>query len=310
MTGNQLMDRMWRELEKRGYQGRMVSHRHIRDLEEALQALHREGNFSDEFYEERLTSFSFAPPETMPGVQSIIIIAVPRPQTAAVFNWHGESLSLIIPPTYTDYRKVPRQAADLLNGILDPFGYGVAYTNLPLKLLAVRSGLGAYGRNNICYVPGMGSFLELVGLYSDLSCRNDQWQEESRMMDACRNCRACLHHCPSHAITGERFLLDADRCIVLHGERPGSIPFPSWIDPSWHNCLEGCMRCQRICPENRDFVGWIEGTEEFSEEETALLLKGVPPDQLPAETIGKLERLDLLGDYEVIPRNLGVFLNS
>jgi epoxyqueuosine reductase len=41
----------------------------------------------------------------------------------------------------------------------------VALSLLPLKSLAVRSGLAAYGRNNVCYVPGMGSFLELVGLY-------------------------------------------------------------------------------------------------------------------------------------------------
>jgi hypothetical protein len=63
-----------------------------------------------------------------------------------------------------------------------------------------------------------------------------------------------------------------------------------------------------VCPEDRDFWGWTEGTEEFSEEETSLLLEGGPEERLPQETIGKLERLDMLGDLALFPRNLGVFL--
>jgi hypothetical protein len=41
------------------------------------------------------------------------------------------------------------------------------------------------------------------------------------------------------------------------------------------------MTCQRVCSENREFLGWIEEGAEFSEGEIALLLEGVPPDQLP-----------------------------
>ena len=70
------------------------------------------------------------------------------------------------------------------------------------------------------------------------------------------------------------------------------------------------MHCQRVCPEDKSFWRWIEGREEFSEQETALLLKGGPQDCLPQETIGKLERLDILGDLELFPRNLGVFLRA
>ena len=47
---------------------------------------------------------------------------------------------------------------------------------------------------------------------------------------------------------------------------------------------------------------------EFSEEETALILEGVPFDQLPAETAAKWKQLDLGEDYDIFPRNLGVFL--
>jgi hypothetical protein len=53
---------------------------------------------------------------------------------------------------------------------------------------------------------------------------------------------------------------------------------------------------------------WIEDKEEFSEEETELLLKGSARDQLPAATVKKLKRLDLFEDIDILPRNLSVFL--
>jgi epoxyqueuosine reductase len=80
------------------------------------------------------------------------------------------------------------------------------------------------------------------------------------------------------------------------------------VDPAWHNCLVGCMLCQRACPENKEVLGWIEEGAEFSQEETALLLEGVPPSQLPDALMEKLARWDLVDLLDVLPRNLGVFL--
>jgi len=227
----------------------------------------------------------------------------------AIFNWQGRKISLIIPPTYTDYRKIAQAILDMVTGYLEPANYHAAPSLLPLKTLAVHSGLAVYGRNNICYVPGMGSFLELVGLYSTLPCSEDTWQE-ARMMETCHNCRSCLRHCPTGAVSEERFLLHAERCLVFHNEQPGNIPFPSWIDRTWHNCLEGCMLCQNACPENRKFVGWTDVTEEFTEHETLLLSQNPSEDRLPKETFDKLSKLDLLNDLGIIPRNLGVFLRT
>jgi epoxyqueuosine reductase len=98
--------------------------------------------------------------------------------------------------------------------------------------------------------------------------------------------------------------------MVFHNERKGDIPFPVWIDPSWHNCLVGCMRCQRVCPQNKQFLHWVEEREEFSQEETALLLEGTPSERLPAEAKRKLEHLDLLEDADILPRNLAVFFRK
>ena len=130
------------------------------------------------------------------------------------------------------------------------------------------------------------------------------------MMERCETCHACQFNCPTGAIPSDRFLLRAQKCIVYHNEKPGNIPFPSWIDPTWHNCVVGCLHCQKICPENRDFLQWIEGNTEFSEEETTLLVDGVPQERLLKATIQKLEQLDLTEYFSSLARNLSVFFQN
>jgi len=92
----------------------------------------------------------------------------------------------------------------------------------------------------------------------------------------------------------------------------GSIPFPDWIKPSWHNCLYGCMHCQRACPEDRQFLNWIGEKEEFTQEETELILKGNLPDRLTEATLQKLKNLDLADadSLDNLPRNLRIFFQT
>jgi epoxyqueuosine reductase len=296
-------------LAERGCKARIVSVQHVHDLQEEIEGRYRQGLLDKEFYQERLAHFDFRIPDELQEARSLIVIAVPRPQSQAVFKWNGKSRALIIPPTYVANEKTRRRMEHLLARILATKGYRVARSALPLKASAVRSGLGSYGRNNICYVPGMGSFLQLVAFYSDLPCQKDNWQE-AQGMKSCQNCYACRQSCPTGAIPSDRFLLHAERCIVFHNEKKGDVPFPAWIDPSWHNCLIGCMHCQRVCPQNSKFLEWIEEREEFSQQETALLLEGGSRDRLPVATVGKLKRLDLLEDVDALPRNLSVFFRK
>ncbi len=303
----QAVQELLAQLRRRGYPARQVAVEHVREIQAEFVERHRQGLFDEEFYQECLTGLSFDLPEELPGARSLIVAAVPRPQTKAVFTWRGQRHELIIPPTYTHYRETTQAWLDLVAGVLAPLGYHAVRPGLALKLLAVRSGLAAYGRNNITYVQGLGSFLQLVGAYTDLECVEDSWGE-ARMMERCHDCQACRRRCPTGAIGSDRFLLHTERCLVYHTEREAKIPFPSWVDPSWHNCLIGCMRCQQACPEDRDFIDWIEETEEFTEEETALLLGSVSSDKLPPETVAKLERIDVLRFVDLVPRNLGAIL--
>jgi epoxyqueuosine reductase len=95
---------------------------------------------------------------------------------------------------------------------------------------------------------------------------------------------------------------------VYHNEKPGNVPFPGWMKPSWHNCIIGCMTCQNACPVDRKLLGWVEDEEEFSEAETKLLVEGVKVEGLPEATVKKLQHLSLVEEIDKFPRNLGVFL--
>lgn len=310
------MEELFSQLTEWGYKGRIVSIQHLGDLQEEIKGHYRQGLFDEEFYQEWLTRFAFSPPASLPEARSMIVVAVPQPQRRVTFTWacpeqsrrDGEPVRFIIPPTYFE-QETENRVRELLARVLEPGGYRVAEAVLPKKLLAVRSGLAAYGKNNISYVPGMGSFHGLVAVYSDLPAQEDNWREP-QMMESCRNCSACLRHCPVGAITSERFLLRAERCITFHNEKPGDVPFPAWIDPSWHNCLIGCLHCQRVCPQNREFLHWVKERVEFSQEETALLLQGVALNQLPPATAKKLEQSDVVELLDVLPRNLGALLNN
>lgn len=298
--GNPASDLMI-DLERRGWRGRLVPLHHLEDLERAIVGRHEGGAFDETFFQERLAFFSFARPAEMPAARSMIVVAIPVPEVRMVFHWRRTAITAVLPPTYLGYARTTECLRQALGEWLAPHGFRVAATRLPLKTLAVSCGLGEYGRNNIVYVEGMGSYLQLAAVYSDLPPQDDPWREP-RMMARCETCRACLNRCPTGAIGEDRFLLRAERCITFHNERKGA--FPSWLGPAWHNCLLGCMHCQWPCPENKMSLSRVEFREEFSEEETRSILSGGSLGDLEAPTSARLQGLDLTEDLENLPRNL------
>ncbi len=305
----QVKERLLAELQARGYAARFVSVERLREIEEEIQTRSREGQFESDFYKEYISTLEFdTAPLKMPDAKSILVIALPRPQWGVKFHWNGEEKTAILPPIYVGYDVLPIKIEAEVNGLLAFSGYHVCHNNrIPLKLLAVRSGLAKYGKNNIGYVSGMGSYLHLIGLYCDLPCEKDEWQE-AQMLDRCQHCRACIIKCPTEAIRTERFLICAERCIAFHNEKPARIPFPQWINPTWHNCLIGCILCQKYCPENRHVKDRVEILAEFSSEETALLLHYSAEDILPVTIIEKLSLLERSDLLDWLPRNLRVLL--
>lgn len=286
----------------------IVAIEHLVDLQREIEERRNKGEFDAQFSQEYMFTFKFAPPEELREARSLIIVAMPRPPTRASFIWKGKSHSFMLPPTYTAYDEKRLIVEQMVAEAVGKFGYRIATPKLPLKLLAVRSGLAEYGRNNIAYVPGMGSFMRLTAVYSDIPCEKDEWRE-ARVMERCKTCGdLCRKACPTGAISSDRFLIRAEKCLTYHNEKKGDIPFPDWVHPSWHNCLIGCIRCQATCLVNRPFLELVGETAEFNEEETKLLLEGTRREQVPASTMKKMQLLSLTDYFDELPRNLSVLL--
>jgi epoxyqueuosine reductase len=293
------------DLAKSGYQCKIISSGHIHDLQEEIESQYRQGLFDEEFYTAELAGFDFKIADHFTGSKSLIIVAAPQPQVRVTFNLQGESYPCIIPPTYS--YETDRRIQDLLEHQLKPAGFQVKKANLPWKLLAVHSGLAQYGKNNITYVDGLGSYHRLVTFISDLPGSEDQWQA-LQVLERCENCKACMKACPTKAIPADRFLLNGERCLTFHNESRGE--FPQWIKPSWHNCLVGCLHCQKACPVNKDIPKSIEEGPVFSEDETALILLGTPKNEVPRHVIQKLKNLDMIEYLPVLGRNLRALQNQ
>ena len=288
-----------------GWKGRLVPIEHLDELRGAVAAQRGRGGLDETLYQEQLAVFADASAEDLPGARTIIVIAVPTPPMRLWFRWRGGRVPAVVPPTYVSYRLRTQNVQEVVGGWLERAGLHAATPELPLKTLAVRSGLAEYGRNNVTYVPGLGSFLHLVGLFSDLPCSEDPWRPP-RMLERCERCEICRDRCPTGAIAPDRFLLRAERCLTLHNE--SEVDFPAWIEPPWHNCLFGCLLCQDRCPENGRVRHWMEDRAEFSEEETALLLERVDPRSLPAPLAAKLEDLGLSFGSRHLGRNLAALI--
>jgi len=301
MNGESTIEQVYAILERDGFRGKVVAAERIADLKVEIEDRHNNAVLDETVYSERLTDFISGIPGGFPGGKSLIITSAFQPRYRVRFTFRGQPLTVIIPPTYS--YATDKKVEKALMEILGPAGYSLHSVVVPNKLLATCSGLAEYGRNNITYVQGSGSFHRLKVYLSDLPAGADDWGEP-RMMEQCNSCSACIRRCPTGAIDAARFIIRAEKCITFHNEREE--PFPDWIDPSWHNCLIGCMYCQAVCPVNKDFLDLFEDAETFTEEETTLILRETSRQNLPQDTAEKLERLYLLEDFNLVGRNLGV----
>jgi epoxyqueuosine reductase len=291
------------KLEEKGYRGTVLPIEYTTQLKYEIEEGLSQKKIDAGLYKKYLSSFKFNVTADLPTIRSIIVTAAPQPQRKVTFHFNGQTYSVIIPPTY--YADTDDQIRNILENILNTNGYQLHRAALPLKLLAVRSGMAKYGKNNIAYIEGLGSFMRFRAFLSDMPTGRGDWSE-SRVMKECDSCKACLKACPTSAIVPGRFLIHAERCITYLNEWPEE--FPEWIDPAWHNSLVGCMKCQLVCPVNKRFIKWVEEGEAFGEAETELILDGVPLDRIPPETAHKLNHGYMLEYLDVLPRNLRALL--
>jgi epoxyqueuosine reductase len=276
---------------------------HLQELKNEIEGLYHQGLIDSGLFRQYLSHLNYSPSAGKTNPVSFILTAAPQTQQGITFNYHDREYYYPIPPTY--YTKTDETIEKIISDSLIPLGYSLSPANFPFKSAAVRTGLARYGRNNITYCDGLGSYYRLKAFVTDLPVYQDSWQP-AELMPRCENCTACLKACPTGAITGKRLLIHAERCLTYFNENLDD--FPEWINRSWQRCLVGCMICQKVCPENKGFNIEPEINSTFSEEETNPFLNTLHEDDLPESVIYKLEKLSLLEYRASISRNLKIML--
>ncbi len=294
-------------LYEKGYRAQIINSNHLQDLKRNSEQVYEENQIDKTLLKQYLARFDYSPTLNLTP-RSIVIVAVHSPQFELTFQYNQKRISALVPPTYLYWNRDRQRVLQTANSFLHAQGFQGNLVRLPNKLLAAQSGLAVYGRNNISYIEEFVSFHRLFGFASDLPCDRDHWTQP-QLADNCSTCNACISNCPTQAIHSDRFVISAEKCLTYHNEQPNHIPFPEWIDPKWHNCLIGCLKCQDCCPMNRNDLHRREPGPSFSEEETMMLSQTVSSSQIPAALTQKLDQYDLTDYLDVMPRNLRTLLD-
>jgi len=274
---------------------REVIHEAIADIRSRRESGQLDASFFDK-------GLSWLPVDRRPGEGEtgpadrgvVIVIAWPRPAHLLRFHFPGGPLDTIVPPTYAYYERTAADVSESFRAEVLDDGDALEPLKAPLKAVASRLGLVVYGRNNITYAPGLGSYHQLVGFTIDRplnptgpigpsssvgpSPRVEEREGKDHLpgsLPQCEKCRLCLEACPTGALSPDRFLARAERCLTLVNEYEG--PWPDWVEPAFHNSLVGCMSCQERCPANAGLLRFERLPVAFSLEETRTVLAG--PDR-------------------------------
>jgi epoxyqueuosine reductase len=290
------------DLATAGWTARVVAAARMDGLRERVAGVLASGELPGPTAGHLADEVSFGWPAELAEPRSVVVAATACPLTRATLTVHGEPREAVVPPHYAGYHTTPDGLVAALSAALESCGGGAARFEPPLKTLAACAGLAQYGRNNIAYVQGLGSYLLLAACATDAPPPPDAPWAEPQQLDRCERCSACLRACPTGAIRPDRFLLQTDRCITTVNE--DDAPFPLWVDPAWHHAAVGCLRCQQSCPENAGVDLAIAPAEVFDERETVAILAGTPAAEVGAETRDKLARCGLDYSPAVIARNL------
>jgi len=297
---------------KRGYHLALGSISAIEEVRGSIQRRLESREIDPVFYQENLSIFTYLDGVKIELPRSIIVVAVPKPAHVLVFIMGDTRVETILPPTYLGYRQTYVDVKDDLAQALAGSGFRVDLLNAPLKALGSRLGLLSYGRNNIGYIDGLGSYFQLVGLVSDMPIKNEEVPRgnQESLLQRCGKCRICATACPTGAIEKDRVLLHGEKCYTLFSESPS--PIPDDLMPPSPRCLIGCLRCQELCPEDKGLLRYEDAAVSFEAEETEAFLGIKPAADGPAfgRALEKFQQLGLTEGLPVFRRNLRRLLGT
>lgn len=160
--------------------------------------------------------------------------------------WYGRTSRLFLSEFFLDVVKPLKPIVDLIKEV----GYQAIVcksgSNLPLKLAAVRAGLGWQGKHSLLISKKYGTFLALGGIITNINFEYNTQEEPNR----CRNCDKCQIACPLNALS-QPYILDRKLCISnsLQNE-----DLPEKVKDVMENRIIDCEICQQACPWNKKHI--------------------------------------------------------
>ncbi len=189
------------------------------------------------------------PQQWLPGAQSIIAVAIGYHQPESEPPPDGPRGWLSRYCRGRDYHWVLHRKLEKLMAWLDehaPGGSHVPFvdTGPPIdRAVAVRAGLGWFGKSNLLITREHGTYVFLGEIITTLAIAPDTpWH------GTCGECTRCLEACPTGALT-DAFTMHSDLCLSYVTQ------IHDWV-PEGHrevmdNKLFGCDTCQAVCPYNK-----------------------------------------------------------
>lgn len=114
---------------------------------------------------------------------------------------------------------------------------------LPLKLAAIRAGLGWQGKHSLLVTKKFGTFLALGGIVTNAALDHNTMEEPNR----CTKCNKCQEFCPVSALE-EPYVLNRAKC--LSNLLQNDLPLKD-AQMAIENRVGDCEICQQACPWNK-----------------------------------------------------------
>lgn len=164
--------------------------------------------------------------------------------------WYGRTSRLYLSEFFLDVVK----PLDPIVNLLRSKGYKAVVcdgskengSSLPLKLAAIRAGLGWQGKHTLLISKKYGTFLALGGIITDAAVDHSTEQEPNR----CHKCDKCQHACPLGALD-QPYVLNRNTCLshLLQADH-----LSEKARAVMENRIGDCEICQEACPWNRKHI--------------------------------------------------------
>jgi len=197
------------------------------------------------------------PSKLLKGLNTIISLAYPytagKPSTP-----DGYTTSRYSTPQEEDYhlrlRRSGKQLCAFITEMFPKSKSRVCVDSAPIleRSLAVMSGIGFIGKNNMLIIPGYGSYCFLVEILTTAQFTTPAFEVPE---NKCGSCTKCIDMCPTGALKAP-FYIDVSKCLsYLTIEAKDAVDKET--AKKMGNTFFGCDVCQEVCPFNKKEVNLV-----------------------------------------------------